>query len=223
MSAIFEKSQVEQIRRRSPDRFVLAATLLLALGASLWLARVQILRAAADFWIVSNAIAAADVVAIFGGGIENRSSAAAGYFHHNLVKKILVANIRESQAESVYDAVPLHTAANRNALLELGVPEEAIEIFGDSLANTYQEALALRAWADRNDIHAVIVPTEIFPSRRVQWALQQAFRNSNVRVRVVALASAGSSYTREDWWRHGQGRLQFKSEISKYFYYRWKY
>jgi uncharacterized SAM-binding protein YcdF (DUF218 family) len=117
--------------------------------------------------------------------------------------------------------LPPHAAANRSVLLKLDVPEGAIESFGDSPKNTYEEALALRAWAEHNDIRSVIVPTEIFPSRRVRWVLRRVFRNSNVRVQVVALESTG--YTSADWWRNVHGLLQFQNEVIKYFYYRWKY
>jgi uncharacterized SAM-binding protein YcdF (DUF218 family) len=220
MSAAIDKLPTEQTRRRSLGKFAVVAALFFVFGASLWLGRVQILRSAAAGWIVSDSIAPADAVAIFGGGVERRPFAAADYFHRNLVKRALISNISSSKAEAL-GALPSHTNANRNVLLKLGVPEGAIEIFGDRVSNTYDEALALRAWAERNGIHAIIVPTEIFPSRRVNWILRRVFQNTNIRVQVVALESG--NYTREDWWRHEQGLLQFQNEIIKYLYYRWKY
>src|SRR5947208_7040257 len=100
-----------------------------ALGITGWFERAPVLRTAAEWWVVSDPIGPADAVAVFGGGLEDRPFAAAEYYRDGLVKKILVANPRESRSEQLGIFMP-HAAANRAVLMKLGVPTEAIETFG---------------------------------------------------------------------------------------------
>lgn len=175
-----------------------------------------LLRGVASGWIVSDPLEPADAAAIFGGGLEDRPFAAAKYYKAGLVKRIALSNVGESPAEKL--GVELsHTAANRAVLLKLGVPEDAITVFGENLANTRMEAVALHRWALENGVHSIIVPTEIFPSRRVDWMLRRIFAGDAV-IRVVALDPL--EYDRTDWWRHEGGVIGFQNELIKYLYYR---
>ena len=76
------------------------------------------------------------------------------------------------------------------------------------------------AWAERHNLRSIIVPTEIFSTRRVRWMLDRVFSSEFV-VRVVALNPP--EYRRDDWWRHEEGVVAFNNEIIKYLYYRLKY
>src|SRR5262249_44352937 len=167
------------VPRARPRRILLRATqaalaLTFILGLAAWVGRAPLLRTAAELWIVSDQPATADAVAILGGGLEHRPFAAAEYYKQGLVEKVLVSNIGSSRAERL-GVLQSHVEANRKVLLTLGVPETAIEVFGSGLSNTYEEALALRDWAARAGARSIIVPTEIFPARRVRWMLHRVF------------------------------------------------
>jgi hypothetical protein len=192
-------------------RLFAAFVVVAVLGTGAWVRRDWLLVAAADLWIVSDPIGPADAVAVFGGGIGDRPFAAAQYYRHGLVKKILVSN-----AGGVF--MP-DVAVTKGILLKLGVPASAIETFGNDLGNTHQEVLALQAWAERNKACSIIVPTEIFSARRVRWMLHRAFGDECV-MRVIAL---DPPQIRQDWWRHTQGINAFQNEILKYIYYRLNY
>jgi uncharacterized SAM-binding protein YcdF (DUF218 family) len=198
---------------------VAAIALVVALGLAGWYERVQLLRTAADWWVVSDPVGPADAVAVFGGGLEDRPFAAAEYYREGLVKKILVSNPRESRTEQLGIFMP-HAAANRAVLMKLGVPAEAIETFGTDLATTHEEALALREWAGRNGAHRIIVPTETFAARRLRWVLHRVFRDDTV-IRVPAIDPP--EFRQAEWWRHETGLLRFQNEVLKYIYYRLNY
>src|SRR5262249_5770461 len=157
----------------------------------------------ADAWIVSDPLAPADAVAVFGGGLKERPAAAAAYYHQGLVAKILVSNVRKSADGSL----PSHTAANEAALMALGVPADAIETFGADLSSTHDEVRALSRWAEEHHARSIIVPTEIFSTRRVRWTLHRAI-SDRVAIRVIALEDR-SSFGRDDWWRSPDGILSF--------------
>jgi uncharacterized SAM-binding protein YcdF (DUF218 family) len=171
-------------------------------------------------WIVSDSVDAADAVAVFGGGLEDRPFAAADYYRRGLVPKVLLASARTSPSVKL-GVSPSDLALSRAILTKLGVPETAIETFGDDLSSTFEESIALREWAERNHAMRLIVPTEIFSSRRVKWMLERALAGTGVQVRVPVLESY--EYRRDEWWRKEQGLIAFQVEVVKYFYYRLKY
>ena len=185
-----------------------------------WFARAPLLQGAAQLWIVSDPIAPADAVAVFGGGLDTRSFAAAEYYRKGLARKILLADVRITPSEKL-GVLPPHAELNRQVLLRLGVPEEAIETFGRAVTNTREEAVALCNWAERSHAQRITVPTEVFSSRRVRWMLGRTCAGKGVRVQVATLNAF--EYTTADWWQHEQGLIAFQNEVIKYFYYRIKY
>jgi DUF218 domain len=193
-----------------------ALSLLVVINASIWFNREALLRYAADQWIVSDNIHAADAVVVLGGGIDTRPFAAAEDYRKGLTRKILVANVRLSGAEAL-GVLPSHTEINRGVLIKLGVPEANIETFGTEISTTYEEAHALRDWAIRTHARSIIVPIEVFPSRRVRWVLARALAGTGTEIQVQTLGHAG------DWWKSHYGQIAFQGEVIKYLYYRYWY
>jgi uncharacterized SAM-binding protein YcdF (DUF218 family) len=162
----------------------------------------------------------ADAVAVLGGQLEVRPFAAADLYHRGLVKKILVSSNAEGRAAAI-GAVEGHTEANRRVLLKLGVPENAIETFGQTNNSTRDEAVALREWADRYGASSIIIPTEVFAAQRVRLAFDCEFAGRGIRIQLLSLEPP--EYTRREWWRTPAGLITFQNEVIKYIYYRWEY
>ena len=207
-------------RRAHAGGIVFRAALCFAalLGAS-WIERRVLLRDAAALWIVSDDPVPADAAAVLGGGLEYRPFAAAAYYRGGLVPKILVSNVAASPAERL-GVLQSHVEANEQVLRRLGVPVTAIETFGADLKDTYDEVVALHAWARRTGARAVIVPTDAFAARRLRWILQRVFGRDAVTL-VPALDVP--DYYRASWWKSESGVVTFQNEIVKYFFYRLKY
>lgn len=79
----------------------------------------------------------------------------------------------------------------------------------------------MRVWADRTGAQRIIVPTEIFSTRRTRWMLHRAFDGTAVSITVPALDPA--AYDRDNWWRSERGIIAFQNELLKYLYYRLRY
>jgi uncharacterized SAM-binding protein YcdF (DUF218 family) len=206
-----------------PLRWIAAPVALLLLvlaGIGSWHYRVSLLYGAANAWIISDSVEPSDAVAILGGGLEQRPFAAADYYRRGLVPKVLLASSRTSPSVKL-GVSPSDLALNRAVLTKLGVPETAIETFGNELSSTFEESIALREWVERNRAMRIIVPTEVFSSRRVRWMLERALAGTGAQVRVPALESY--EYRRDEWWRKEQGLIAFQNEFVKYAYYRFKY
>jgi uncharacterized SAM-binding protein YcdF (DUF218 family) len=201
-------------------RLAVRVLVLGSLGAGTWLVREPLLRGAADLWIESDEVTHADAVVVLGGQIEIRPFAAAELYYRGLASRVLVSNNAEGRAAAI-GAVQGHTEANRNVLLKLGVPENAIEVFGQSNKSTRDEAVALREWVDRHGASTIIIPTEAFVTRRVRWIFEREFAGRNIRIEVSSHEPA--EYTRAAWWKSSAGLIAFQNEVIKYIYYRLEY
>jgi hypothetical protein len=184
----------------------------------LWCDRQQFLQGAARVWVEYDPVESADAVAIFGGGIETRPAAAAGYLRQGLVHKILVTHVGSAVAGRSSNS---HTEQNLAELKKLGVTHSAIEIIGCDLSDTYQEALALKRWSVSTGARSLIVPTEYFSARRVRWILQKVFQGTGVQVRVPVISSP--YYLQGEWWNHKDAPWAFGREVIKYAGYRLVY
>jgi uncharacterized SAM-binding protein YcdF (DUF218 family) len=185
-----------------------------------WLARDEIMRGMSRAWMVSDPVVPADAVAVLGGGLETRPFAAADLYKRGIARRIVLAGVRLSPTEKLA-ILPSHVELNRTVLLKLDVPPAAIGTFGSDVSNTFEEARALVQWGKANGIRDIIVPTEIFSSRRVRWILNKEAAASGVRIHVLALAPL--EYHVDDWWRHAEGVVTFQNELIKYLYYRTRY
>jgi uncharacterized SAM-binding protein YcdF (DUF218 family) len=168
-----------------------------------WREHISVLQSIGRLWAVSNRLAPSDAIVVLGGG-SARPYAAAKIYNLGLAPLIL------------YDEED-----NREVLLNLNIPHNSIEAFGSGLTNTYEEACALSEWTGKKGIRSIIVPTELFPSRRVKWIFDREFRDSNVKIilEIIPLAE----YTANNWWSQQAGRSQFQSELVKYGFYRMRY
>ena len=158
-------------------------------------------------WAVSDTLAPADAVVVLGGsaaGTNYRPYAAAELYRRGLAGRIL-----------------LDDDGDRRLVQTLDIPPQAVEMFGNGLHNTHEEACTLADWAEKNAARRFIIPTELFPSRRVSWVFARELRNlgGNVMIDIVSIPES----TADNWWSRKQGRDQFQTELAKYFYYRVRY
>ena len=192
------------------------AIALLAIGIA-WKEHEPILQHLAAWWVVSDELTSADAVVVLGGGIDVRPFAAVALYKRGFANKILIPNVQMGRAERL-GLVPSHSQLNRDVLLKLGVPEAAIDTFGENVSSTHEEAQALRDWALASQAKRVIVPTEIFAARRTRWIFDREL--GPIGVDVILHAYPPADYSLADWWRHRYGLLDFNNEVLKYLYYR---
>jgi len=210
-----ERGDEWSLRRPLIGMFVLATVV-----AGGWLLREPVLVGAADLWIISDPVSRADAIVVLWGGLATRPFEAAELWRRGLADKILISQAPEERAVSI-GAMPSPTEFNREILLKLGVPAGAIETFGTTNKNTRDEAVALREWSERNAASMFIIPTEIFPARRVRWIFRREFSGTTVSIEVPSIEPP--DYTRRDWWKTEHGLVAFQNEVLKYIYYRLKY
>ena len=117
---------------------------------------------------------------------------------------------------------PSRTAACPIAFVtDAPVPADAIIVPATYVTNSYDESILVRHWAQANHAHKVIIPTDIFHTRRVRWLYGKELEGTGIRVQIEAVPTR--DYTARNWWRHEQGLIAFQNEVLKYAYYRVKY
>lgn len=197
------KSVTPSARRANSWRARLTLPLAILVLLVAWNKRESVLSSMARSWSVSDELAPADAVAVFGGG-DDRAHAAVQFYRSGLARRILL--------DDDYD---------RELVINLNVPPQAVEMFGSGLSNTYEEACALARWAEKNGARRIVIPTELFPSRRLNWIASREFNLLGDKIMVVVLPT--SEYRADDWWISKSGWDQFETEVAKYVYYRIRY
>jgi uncharacterized SAM-binding protein YcdF (DUF218 family) len=171
------------------------------------------LRAMAKLWIVSDNLTPVDAIVVLGGGLGVRPPAAAELYRLGVSRRVIVARAEIDRGR--------HARHNREALIRHGVPPAAIADFNFETLSTYGEALGVVRWAKANRIKSVAIPIDMFSTRRVRWIFQRVLGSEGVYTVVHAVPP--SWYNADDWWRHHVGRTDFRNEVLKLAYYRWKY
>jgi uncharacterized SAM-binding protein YcdF (DUF218 family) len=189
-------------------KWIIRAAYAIALFGLICCLRAPLLTGLAETWIVRQNIEPADAIMVLGGRFYTRPFAAARLYHEGYAPKILISDVNPEQ----------ETKLTKEILLENAVPENAIIVVGHKVSSTYEEAVALRDWVRATGATKVIVPTEIFHTRRVSWIFAKMLKGTGAVVRVQALQPE-TKFTAVDWWQHKDGILQFQTEIIKFLFY----
>ena len=180
-----------------------------------------LLRWSAQLWIVDqSAVEKVDAVIIPGGGLDTRPFGAAEWYHAGKSSRLVIFDVGASPTEELGIYQP-QLELTLEVVKKLEVPREVVEVIGNELTSTQGEVIATRKWAEKAGVSSIAVMTEIFPSRRVEWAYRNGFDGSKVAIHVVALPPL--NYTVENWWKNEEGLTTFQNEIIKYFYYLIRY
>lgn len=190
------------------------------LFALCFLFRAPLLIGLASAWVVNEPVAKADAIVILGGGLENRPFAAAKLFHDGVAPQVLYMNVKLNPAEEL-GVVISESEATRRILLSNGVPEIAMTAIGNSVASTYDESRAVQEWVKQAGAKTVLIPTDLFHTRRVRWLFEKQLQGTSTQVYVQAIDPI--RYRLTNWWQHEEGLVSFQNEGVKLVYYRLKY
>src|SRR4029077_5573165 len=205
---------------RSPRRYIRRTVVIFLIPAIavtlIGINAPTILNVVGHVWAVSDPLQQADAAVVLGGGCESRPAAAAQLYNNGVVRQVLLSTAGPNFTGS---ADPNNS--NCEALTKLGTHAAPLMEFGNRPSNTYEEAHAVALWAEQNHPRRVIVPTEIFSSRRVRWSMRNELVKVGVDARVETIKP--ESYGFDDWWNSASGLADFGNEIIKYLYYRVRY
>jgi len=205
-------------RRRGRPWLWLMGLILLAGPALAWLA--------ARVLIVHSTVARGDAVAVLAGSSTyvERARHAANLFKEGRAPVIVLTNDGQLSGWSVTEQRnPFFFERAATELEQRGVPRQNIIVIPEPVSSTYDEALALRAYATRNNLHSLVVVSAPYQSRRALQTLRCVFDGTEVSVSVEAPTPGEQSPAPLTWWLHRTGWRDVPSEYLKLAYYYVRY
>ena len=189
--------------------------LLLALLSALvllYIARAPILTAFANAWIVDQPLHKADAIVILGGNLTSRPTAAAELHRQGLAPILIHFDV-------LWEPGPLigwdnsERELTRQILHASGIPPDAIVTVGSQVSSSYEEAMAIRDWAATNQIHSLIIVTDMFHTRRVRWLYRKQLQDLMITPQMAPVPHR--HYAADNWWTTEHGLIDFWQEWVK--------
>jgi uncharacterized SAM-binding protein YcdF (DUF218 family) len=186
----------------------------------LYVARNQVLSAAARFLDVSEPAVASDYVMVLGGNVQTRPFVAAALVNAGLARKAVVATIA-GYGDSRDGIVPGEQEMIRAVLMRQGVSPDAVVILGNQCASTFDEARALAEFLESEPDSSVTVVTSRQHTRRTRWIFRKALGKRSAQVRFVGVPVDGFDAT--NWWHFESGFCTYVDEYLKLAFYLVRY
>jgi len=203
------------LRKQRGRRLLLAVVVF-----GLW---VLVAWAAAKWLIVNSPLAPADVIVVLSGSAvyRERTQRAAEYYRQGLASRILLTNDNvRGEWSSAEQRNPFFYERARDNLLFFGVPADRVEVLPITVNNTYDEALALREYAETNKLRSLLVVTSAYHSRRVSWTFEKVFRQTGITINVQSVEAGEQTPPPLTWWLHLRGWQMVAGEYVKNVHYR---
>ena len=172
---------------------------------------------AGRFLVSEDSVATSDAVFVLAGGTVDRWLEGVELYRERHARSIVLSPGRFDQAELDVRAKGIRWAGDgeraRDAILQLGIPVDAVQIIPGNLDNTAQEAQAFRPFVEQQGWRRVIVVTSPYHTRRTRLAFRREFAGSPVE--IVVRASRFSESDPARWWRHRADIRFVTSELQK--------
>jgi len=134
-------------------------------------------------------------------------------------KKILLTNDNQQGGWlSSEQRNPFFYERARWELQRGGVPESNIEVIGSPIDSTENEAIALRKYAEANEVRSVLIVTSPYHSRRALRTFRRVLANSGMTV-GLEVANGGQIPKPATWWLSLRGWQLVPTEYVKMAYY----
>ena len=206
-------------RRRSIALRVTAA------AAAFILALAVLAAPLAHFLVVRAEPLRADVVVVLSGSsvYDERIRHGISVFQEGWARSIVLTNDglrgrwsrrRQANLTSVERA--------RDAVVDAGIPHDRLIILPPAVGSTFDEAIAVRNFAERAGVRSVLVVTSPYLSRRALWVFRRVLEPA-VRVGIDSPPPGRLSPVPAKWWLSRAGWHNVALEYPKLVYYRIKH
>ena len=177
----------------------------------------------ARFLIVRAEPSRADVVVVLSGSsvYDERIRHGIAMLRESRVRSIVLTNDgRRGRWSRSRQANLTSTERARDAVLDAGIPEQRLIILPQRINSTYDEAVAVRGFAERAGIRSVLVVTSPYHSRRALWVFRRVLEPAGVEVGIDSPPPGEQSPSPGTWWLSRTGWRSVALEYVKLVYYR---
>ena len=99
------------------------------------------------------------------------------------------------------------------------MPSQSIEVLMTPVTGTFDEAEVVREYAQERRWQSILVVTSAYHSRRALWVFTKVFRDTGIRVGLIAVAPGEESPEPATWWLSVRGWRLVPIEYVKMVYY----
>lgn len=174
--------------------------------------REKLLLAVGDFLVLQDQLQPADVIHVIAGN-DYRTDYAIQLYKQGYAKVIFFTGGW---------CIPhgyFHGEHGMQRSLAQGVPDEAALYDDTTVKSTYDEAVRLKAYIEKNKIkvQSIIVVSDPFHMRRARWTYHKIL-GDKINVQMAPVSFSKTPYTRY-WWTDKESRQYVKEEYQKMVYY----
>lgn len=177
---------------------------------------------AGRFLVVDEPVQPADAIVVLAGSRAERWMEALDLYKDRIAPHIVLSSDRMEGAEFELRRrgihLPRHSDLVREAMIQLGVPQEAVEVLPSAVDNTASEATDVRAIAIARGWKRLLVVTSKYHTRRARFAFLRASQSTGIDVRIRASRYDGA--VPQKWWKYRSDVRYVLSELSKLLAYR---
>jgi uncharacterized SAM-binding protein YcdF (DUF218 family) len=174
------------------------------------------------YFVVDTVTGPADAIVVLAGTRAERWLEGVDLYKEKLAPRIVLSSGRIEVAESRLRErgirFPREVDLIRDAMIQLGVPADAIEPFSDSVDNTAAEAAVTRTIVASHGWRRIIVVTSKYHTRRSLFAFEREFKGSGVTIEIRGTRHEVSAP--DEWWKHRPDIRFVVSEVIKLTLYR---
>jgi uncharacterized SAM-binding protein YcdF (DUF218 family) len=176
-----------------------------------------ILQLFGSFLIHEDKLEPADAIVVLSGSAFERGNKGSELIEQGYAKKVLCpgGNIDHTYLILIGDSI-YESDATRKKILLNGIADSLVIAIHEG-TSTIDEAIGIRSYCFKNNIHSLIVVSSYFHTARVNRVYKKVFSNSGIK---IIIRGANSVYFDEKyWWKDEYGLLNFNNEVIKSLYY----
>lgn len=197
----------EYIIRLRPRRWVrglaIVALILIAAGASAYLARARILTWVGWQLVHVDPLEKADAIAVLAGGSPEREIEAADLYNAGWAPRIVITREPEHSGVQLLKARGIETRSDLEERLRylraLNVPADGVVVIDGIAESTDHESRLLLAWARAAAIRSMVVVSSVFHTGRARLVFGRTFRDSGIALRFRGASS--DAFKPDTWWQ----------------------
>jgi len=189
---------------------------------ALFALRTPILTAFGEFLVIHDRLEPSDIIFVLNGDVATRPFQVAEVLKQHLAEKVVIARAENSIAVDMGLAQNV-TDTSIAVMKKAGISQEKIIQlpFGKGVTSTFDEAVALRSYAQKTGLHRVIVVTSAIHTRRGRWIINRELAGAHVD--ILMSPAPDPRYKANNWWKQEDGLIGYQNEYIKLIYYLFKY
>ena len=178
---------------------------LIALCATVYLARHPIMRFAAESWIVNEPAAKADAIVVLSDDnfYADRATHAAELFRQGAAPVVVASGRRLRPSAGIVELM-MHD------LVERGVPKDSVISLPHDAENTREEAATIARFAADHHWKKLIIVTSNFHTRRARYIFQKVVPAG---METSVASARDGDFDPEHWWEKRKSTKEFLGEL----------